>query len=203
MRPSRIFCTLCLCALTVPWLVLGNEAPDNKNDDRAKEPWIEVQRAALEDGRISVDFSVEGVLNQETLEVIQSGIPVKFRHRIEVLGPRKYWISRRNVLARSVVETRVVYDALTARYELTRVTTLKKPQRKKGPPPYEEATVTDNAKEMERWMVRGQHVVLYDPKQELNGDDLRVVIESSIGRDYVLWIFPKRRTVHIMAQVTR
>ena len=109
----------------------------------------------------------------------------------------------RRISARSVVETRVAYDALTARYELTRVTTLKKPQRTKGPPPYEEATVTHNAEEMQRWMVQGQHVVLYDPKQDLNGDDLRVAIESSIGRDYVLWIFPKQRTVSATAPVTR
>jgi hypothetical protein len=97
----------------------------------------------------------------------------------------------------------VAYDALTARYELSRVSTLKKPQRKNGPPPYVEATVTEDTEEMRRWMVEGQRVVLYDPKGELNGDDLRISIESSIGRDYVLWIFPKRRTVNTVSPVTR
>jgi hypothetical protein len=106
-------------------------------------------------------------------------------------------------MARSVIETRVAYDALTARYQLSRVTTLKKPQRKNGPPPYVEASVTDDPEEMRRWMVEGQRVVLYDPKRELNGDELRVSIESSIGRDYVLWVIPTRRTVSSVAPVTR
>jgi len=184
-----------------PWATVGDDVAD-KNKTGETGPWIEVQRAVLEDGRVSVDFSVEGVFTEETLEWIRSGTPVRFRHRIEVIGPRRFWLSRRNVLARSVVETRVVYDALTARYELSRVTTLKKPSRKKGPPPYREASVTENLEEMHRWMVEGQHVVLYDPKRELDGDDLRVAIESSIGRDYVLWIFPSRRTVDTVTEVT-
>jgi len=186
-----------------PRAVGADEPGEEKKEKHESGPRIEVQRAALENGRVSVDFSVEGVFSEETVEWIQSGTPVKFRHRIEVLGPRRFLLSRRNVLARSVVETRVVYDALTARYELSRVTTLKKPQRKEGPPPYEEASVTNELEEMVRWMVEGQDVVLYDPQRELNGDDLRVAIESSIGRDYVLWIFPKSRTISVIAPVRR
>lgn len=184
-----------------PWAAVGDDA-SKKKKTAEDGPWIEIQRAVLEAGRVSVDFRVAGVFTEETLEWIHSGIPVKFRHRIEVIGPRRFLFSRRNVLARSVVETRVAYDALTGRYELSRVTTLKKPQRKKGPPPYVEASVTEEQEEMHRWMVEGQHVVLYDPKRELNGEDLRIAIESSIGRDYILWIFPTRRTVNTVSPVS-
>ncbi len=200
MRPQRIACILCLCvATTGPWPVVGDE-PSKKAGDR---PQIEIQRAVLEDGRVSVDFRVEGVFTEESLEWIHSGIPVKFRHRIELIGPRRFLLSRRNVLARSVVETRVAYDALTARYELSRVTTLKKPQRKKGPPPYVEVSMTDDQEEMRRWMVEGHRVVLYDPKGELTGDNLRISIESSIGRHYILWIIPMRQTVSTVGPVSR
>ena len=201
MRSRRIACILCLCAAaTGPWPVVGDDASKNEIGDG---PRIEIQRAVLEDGRVSVDFRLEGVLTEEFLEWIHSGIPVKFRHRIELIGPRRFLLSRRNVLARSVVETRVEYDALTARYELSRVTTLKKPQRKKGPPPYVEATMTGDPEEMRRWMVEGHRVVLYDPKRELNGDNLRISIESSIGRHYVLWIIPTRQTVSTVGPVSR
>jgi hypothetical protein len=201
VRPRRSAGILCLCAATAGlWPVAGGDAAKKTAQDG---PRIEIQRAVLEDGRAGVDFRVEGVFTEETLEWIHSGTPVKFRHRIELIGPRRFWLSRRNVLARSVIETRVAYDALTARYELSRVTTLKKPQRKSGPPPYVEAFVTDDPDEMRRWMVEAQRVVLYDPKRELNGDALRISIESSIGRDYVLWVFPKRRTVSIIGPVSR
>ncbi len=202
MRSRRIACILCLCAAaTGPWPVVGDDASRKKKTDDG--PRIEIQRAVLEDGRVSVDFRVEGVFTEESLGWIHSGIPVKFRHRIELTGPRRFLLSRRNVLARSVVETRVEYDALTARYELSRVTTLKKPQRKKGPPPYVEATMTGDPEEMRRWMVEGHRVVLYDPKGELNGDNLRISIESSIGRHYVLWIIPTRQTVSAAGPVSR
>ena len=201
MRPRRSLGILCLCTVAAGlWPAAGDDAAKKKGKN---DPQIEIQRAVLEDGRAGVDFRVTGVFTEETLEWIHSGIPVKFRHRIELLGPRRFLLSRRNVLARSVIETRVAYDALTARYELSRVSTLKKPQRKNSPPPYVEATVTDDTEEMRRWMVEGQNVVLYDPKRELNGDDLRISIESSLGRDYVLWIFPARKTVNMVSPVSR
>ena len=202
MKPRHIAWILCLSFVSGVGTSVGDEGSGKKKKKDAS-PWIEVQHAQLEDGRVSVDFSVEGVFTEETLEWIHSGIAVKFRHRIEVIGPRRFLLSRRNVLVRSLVETRVAYDALTARYELSRVTTLKKPQRKNSPPPYEEASVTDDVEQMYRWMVEGQHVVLYDPKSELDGDDLRVAIESSIGRNYVLWIFPSSRTVNAVSPVSR
>ena len=200
VKPRRIAYILCLCvAATGPWPVVGDDASKKTGDG----PWIEIQRAVLEHGRVSVDFHVEGVFTEESLEWIHSGIPVKFRHRIELIGPRRFLLSRRNVLARSVVETRVAYDALTARYELSRITTLKKPQRKEGPPPYVEVSVTDDPEEMQRWMVEGHRVVLYDPKRDVTGDDLRISIESSIGRHYILWIFPARQTVSTVGPVSR
>ncbi len=201
MNPRRIAWILCLLAAACPWAAAGDEDSEKKTDEPG--PTIEIERAVLEAGRVSVDFRVADVFTEETLEWIHSGIPVKFRHRIEVIGPRRFLLSRRNVLARSIIETRVAYDALTGRYELSRTTTLKKPQRKKGPPPYVEATVTGQQEEMHRWMVEARHVVLYDPKRDLDGDELRVAIESSIGRDYVLWIFPTKKTIDAVGPVGR
>ena len=63
--------------------------------------------------------------------------------------------------------------------------------------------MTEDPEEMHRWMVEGQRVVLYDPKRELEGEDLRISVESSIGRDYFLWVIPTRRTVDTVAPVNR
>jgi hypothetical protein len=172
-----------------------------EDDPSAPGARIEIQRATFEDGRVLVDFRVVGALTDETLDLIRSGIPVKFRHRIELLGPRKFLLSPRNVFARTVLETRVEFDALTGRYELSRVTTLKKPSRKKGPPPYAEGTVSVDPEEMRRWMTEAEGVVLYDPKKQLPGADLRVSVESSIGRRYMLWVIPTRDSVTAVSAV--
>jgi hypothetical protein len=169
----------------------------------AERPQVLLDRAVLEGGRVSVDYHLEGVFSEETLELVHSGIPVKFRHKIELIGARKFLLSPRNVLARTLIETRVAYDALTGRYELSRVTTLKKPQRKNGPPPYSEGSVTGDREEMRRWMAEGQGVVLYDPKRELDGGDLRVSIESSVGRKFILWVIPARESFSTVGPVER
>ena len=199
MSPRVIAGILCLCVSAAGPCGVCAQTEDKAGDG----PQILLERAVLTGGRVSVDFRVGGAFSEESLELVHSGIPVKFRHKIEVLGARKFLLSPRNVLARLVIETRVAYDALTGRYELSRVTTLKKPQRKHGPPPYFEGSVTEDREEMRDWMARGRDVVLYDPKSELVDDDLRVSIESSVGRKYILWVLPARDSVRVVGPVER
>jgi len=189
---------LCLCVAYLGQGAVHADTPDEPKDG----PRVLLERAVLEGGRVSVDFRVEKAFSDEALELVHSGIAVKFRHKIEVLGPRKFLLSPRNVLARSLIETRVSYDALTGRYELSRITTLKKKQRKGAPPPYVEGSVTEDGEEMRRWMTEGRHVVLYDPRRDLNGEGLRVSIESSVDRKYVLWVIPARKSVSVVGPVT-
>ena len=191
MTRRIIACVACLGLLAVGARPLRAQ----QGQPESQGARIEIERAVFEDGRVIVDFGVVDALTDETLDLIHSGVPVKFRHRIEVFGRRKFLLSPRNVFARSVIETRVMFDALTGRYELSRVTTLKKPNRKKGPPPYAEGTVSVDLEEMSRWMTEASGVVLYDPLKHLPGTDLRVSVESSIGRRYVLWVIPTRDSV--------
>lgn len=189
------------------WLgvAVGAAQPQGAAADKhdSAKPRVELQRAVLENGRVRVDFQVENAFAPETLELIRSGIAVKFRHRVEVRTARKFWLSPHKVLARVVIETGVEFDALTGNYELSRVTALKEPNRAKAPPPRSETRVTDDTDEMVRWMTHGQHIEIYDPAGELPDDeDLLVAVESSIGRRYILLFFPAREYVDVVGPVS-
>ena len=157
---------------------------------------IEASRA---EGRITITFDVANVFTEELIEQLQSGIPIKFRHRIDAIAPKRFWLTTANVEARTIVETRVAYDALTERYELSRTTFHRKPDRKTSPPPLEERSFSDDFEVVRRWMTQCSDVVLFDPNKPLSPRVSKVRVESVIGRKYVLWVFPSR--VSVQAEV--
>jgi hypothetical protein len=187
------------------WLsVAAAAASDPVRSEIPKDdpPSIELERAVYAAGKVVVDFHVNNAITPETLELIHSGIGVKFRHRIEIRGERRFWLSPRRVLARVVVDSGVEFDALTGRYSLTRVTTLREPHSKKAPPPRTESAVTDRTEVMIAWMTDGRQIELYDPLGALPKQPMRVSVESSIGLQYVLLFFPTQQTVDAFGSVT-
>jgi len=188
-RWSSLLLLLCLSISGVQ-----GQAP-GEDETSASAPTIVNMEARRVEGRAVIQFELEGVVDEEMLEQIHSGIAVKFRHRVELIAPKRFLLSPRNVVARSVIETRVAYDALTERYELKRRTELKKPQRKGAAPPYEEISSTSDIEAVLQWMTRCSDVVLFDSEKPLPEIELRVRIESSIGRKFVLWLFPARIAV--------
>jgi len=187
------------------WLCIAAAAataPAWAKDPKPEKPSIELERAVYAAGKVEVDFQLNHAITPETLELIHSGIGVKFRHRIEIRGERRFWLSPRKVLARVVVDSGVEFDALTGRYSLTKITTLREPHPKKAPPPSTENAFTDRTDEMIRWMTGERQVELYDPMGELPAEPMRVSIESSIGLQYVMLFFPARQTVDLLGPVT-
>ena len=55
---------------------------------QSSKPVIEDLSARIEDDRAWVSYDLVGVMDAEVEERIQSGIPVTFRHKLEVLSKR-------------------------------------------------------------------------------------------------------------------
>jgi hypothetical protein len=141
-------------------------------------------------GRPQVSFRVANAFSEETLERIDSGIAVTFRHRIEVVSRRALPLIPDKVRAKVVVETTAEYDVLTKRYALLRRIDVRGDKKRLNPAPVEESKVTFSEDEMRAWMTVLDGIEVYDPAQELEGPRLRVRVESAVGRRYLLLIFP-------------
>jgi hypothetical protein len=187
---------LAVAAVASPWSSSAAQEEPGK-------PLVDQLFATIEGDRVEVSYRVVDAFDEETLEKIRSGIPVTFKHRIEVLGQRPFALAPRKNLGRAVVETRVSYDALTRRYSLTRVYELRGPHKKQAPPPVEESSVTESDAEMRAWMTRLDGVEVYDPAGPLADDTLKVRVESTLGRHYVMWIFPARLSVTAQLKLER
>jgi len=88
------------------------------------------------------------------------------------------------------VRTRVEYDSLTQRYHLHRRTETRSRDPQLEPPPVDDEQVTDSTAEMVTWMTRLEALPVTDPAGEIPRTDLRGRVEVSLGRHYVMWIFP-------------
>ena len=115
---------------------------DTREPARGK-PRLELSEARRDGGRVAVSFRLANVLGEEALERMRSGVPVVYRHRVEVLGRRSGapWPSKEHASMRIV--TSAAYDSLTQRYELLRTIELGQ-RRDRGRPPLEQRTQTDS-----------------------------------------------------------
>jgi len=166
-------------------------APAQDARESAKgKPRLELSEARRDGGRVAVSFRLANVLDEEALEQMRSGVPVVYRHRLEVLGRRRvFWPSKEHASMRIV--TSAVYDSLTQRYELLRTIEPGK-RRDRGRPPLEERTQTESIEKVRAWMTEFDQL----PALELPGTardvPLRVRVHSTLGRHYVLFLIPTR-----------
>jgi hypothetical protein len=151
---------------------------------------LEVRRAG---DRVFVSFGVDGAVTEDVVERIHSGIPVTFRHRVELLARRAVplWPSR--VLGRIRVEASVSYDALTRRYELRRQIEVK------AGGATDEATggtggevSTESLQDVRAWLTELRDLPGLVLPQGAESERLRVRVESVLGRRYVLYWIPTR-----------
>ena len=130
-------------------------------------------------------------LPEEVVERIHSGIPIRFRHQIELLEKRPGLFARDRVHARTLIDTRVEYDSLTHRYQLNRVLEVRSRQKRAAPPPSNDQMVTGSFDEMQAWMTRFGDIELYDPARPIPTDvELYVRVEVSLGRHWFLFVIP-------------
>ena len=183
MKPRRLYC------LAFVFLLAG-VAGGASNSEVTTKPVIDELTAQLEQDRVLVSFRVANGLSDEALEKIHSGIPVTFRHRVELLWRRSFPLPSK-VLSRTVIETRAEYDSLTQRYSLFRNLTFRGKQKKPAPQPERQSRVTQVTDEVRAWMTEFVDLSLDVPGAPA-GRRLKVHVDSALGRRYILLIFPGR-----------
>lgn len=165
-----------------------------KGSDR---PSIADIKTNVVDGTLSASFRLVNSLDAETLERIHSGIPVTFKHRLELVGQRRFWLSSRRIVGRVRVETRVEYDPLLKRYTLWRQA---RGGKRVGAESASEERVTADETEMQRFLTVVEAVPLTEPGNPLPLGRLKLKVHSNLGRRYVMMIFPGSLTVSAESQ---
>lgn len=160
-----------------------------RNDEPRIDP-LDVRRIG---DRIDVRFHVANGLPADTVERIRSGIPVAHRHRVEVLGRRAVPLWPAKVHARLRIDTSAVYDSLTRRFDLQR--SIRVGLRKKNATVVEERDSTDSIEEVRAWMTEFDTLPPLELPEAARGSRLKVRVESTLGRRFVLYMFPARLTV--------
>jgi len=180
------------------WILVGlttATALSARGRDTARPAVVELE-ARREPNAVHVSYRLQGCLPDEVMERIQSGIPLRFRHRIEVVEKRPGLFVGDRVFARSTIEARVHYDSLTQRYELSRQREIRGRDGTENDPSPEERAVTDDVDEMRGWLTMIDESARLDPTRELAEDtDLWVRVEVSLGRRWFLLIVPTTQTV--------
>lgn len=159
------------------------------------KPGVEALSARIEGERAWVTYEVARALDDEVEERIHSGIPVTFRHKVQVLSKRGVPLMPSKVIAQATIETRVEYDSLTRSYDLLRRIEHRIRQKKQGPLTEEQRRLTDSLEVVRAWMTRLDEIPVFDPARELRGRSLRVRVEVNLGRRYILFVFPGTRSV--------
>jgi hypothetical protein len=159
------------------------------------KPRVEGLMARVEDDRVLVSYRLSPGLSADMEERIQSGIVLTLSHKVEVVVKRTFPIWWAKDVARTLVDTSVQYDSLTRRYVLVRTIEHKLRPKKDGPLIEEQRRVTDSIDEMRAWMTQLEEIPVFNPGKELQGDRLRVRVEVSLGRRYLMFIFPTTQSV--------
>jgi hypothetical protein len=162
--------------------------------DQSRKPRIDPLDARRLDERVSISFHVANGLAADTLDRIRSGLPVAQRHTVEVLGRRSVPLWPAKVHTRMRIDTSAVYDSLTRRYDLTRTIRLG-PKKKKQATLAEEHHSTDSIDEVRSWMTEFDVLPELELPEAALDARLRVRVESTLGRRFVLYMFPARLSV--------
>ena len=166
----------------------------------AIQPSIEVLEARRAGQSVVVSYRIADLLPVEVLERIHSGIPLRFRHRVELLEKRPGLFVGDRVHARATLEARVAYDSLTQRYELTRSIAVRPTagasSPSPSPEPLEQRQVVESEQEMRRFLSEVRELGLFDPlADDAHATRLTLRIEVVLGRRWILLVIPSTETV--------
>jgi hypothetical protein len=166
--------------------------------DAAKSParpCIDPLDVRRHDDRVAVSFHVANGLGEDTLGRIRAGLPVAQRHRVDILGRRSAPLWTAKVHARMRIDTSAVYDSLTHRYDLERTIRLMPRKQKKQAIVTKQHQSTDSIAEVRAWMTEFDALPPLELPESALDARLRVRVESTLGRRFVLYMFPARLTV--------
>ncbi|MDX1388312.1 MAG: DUF4390 domain-containing protein [Acidobacteriota bacterium] len=172
--------------------ILTVAAPGDGKAEGHEGPVVTNLEVARHDGDVSVSYDIVRGVTEEDLTRVHSGIPLKFQHRAEIVGKRVMGIFPRKTLARTVVTTRVEYDTLTKRYELSREVRGKDWPKDSTPPDHTDIKTTSSLEEMKAWMTTLDEVPLPDPPDI--AERVKIKVRSELGKKFVMMIFPSIRT---------
>jgi len=142
-------------------------------------------------GRLLVAYRVGGAMTDEVVERIRSGMPVAFEHEVEIVARRVLWTAR--VVARERRRVEVTYDPLTRRHALRGERVRRLAGGPDGPAVAERAEA-ESLVDVEAWLTDVRVEWPDDVVAGIRAERLRVRVESSVGRRFVLWLFPGRQT---------
>jgi len=153
------------------------------------KPGIEGLTARFDDDRLLVSFQLVNGMPEEVLERIHSGIPVGFRYRIEVVR-RRFLLWPAKELAKAWVDVEASYSSLTLQYTLKRSLRLVAAKKRDIPEPEVQQRTTTSLDEMRAWMTELSDVPVHNPSRDMEGEALKLRVESNLGRRYVWLVFP-------------
>ena len=156
----------------------------------ASRPRVEGLTAVREAARLVVSFRIAGAPLEEDLERLRSGLPVSYRHRVELVARRTMWPAK--VLSRGTVTSTAVYNSLVRRYSLERIVKI---GGRSGPDELTQREETDSAEAVRAWLTEVQALELPGPPDTVDPERLRVKVETAMSRRYVLLLFPSRISV--------
>jgi hypothetical protein len=158
------------------------------------EPRIDPFEARRDGDRVAVSFHVEGAVLGDALDHLQSGLRIEQRHRVEVLGRRPVPLWPAKTLARLRIDTSATFDTLTRHYELSRV--IQRAARgERWETLREERHRTLSLDEVRTWMSEFTGLPELELPEEVRQARVRLRIESTLGRRFVLYLFPGSLTV--------
>jgi len=179
----------------LPLLVwaLAAATPALPADARTRKAHIVDLQVERSRDQLQVSYRLENGFSEELTEKIEAGIPVSFRHRVEVTT--RHWLPLwpRGTVAVATAETTVTYDSLTHRYELSWVIEMTSRGKGKGRPQTRQASTVLES-EARAWM---SDVSMFPPLDlstlpiDMNA---RVRVESALGRKWIVLV-PTRRVV--------
>lgn len=175
-----------LCGLVLAAALVETEVPEEGDRPKATIQDLEVHDRGE---TLEVSFRVDRAFGRDTRERIESGMPVTFSHRVELLVRWAVPVIPSRVLARAVVDSSVRYDSLTRQYYLSRQTT--REVRGEDEPFVEETSMTTPAaSDADAWLASVHDLVLPAPAPSARERKLRVRVRTVLGRRYHLLIFP-------------
>jgi len=151
--------------------------------------------AGVEDGALLVSFRLDNAFPAEVRERLHSGNAISFRHRVEMILRRPFWLTPNRLLGRTVVETKVEYDELTRQYKLYRRTENKTKVEDDPFLDLEVRRTTESLDEAVDWMTVLDEVPLPWRADLAGSDRLRVRVHSNLGRRFLLQVIPSSYSV--------
>ena len=168
--------------LAVAALGAAGKEPDAK-------PRISELRAVVASRGYQVSYKLDYAFSGDALDLVHDGVPLTFRHRVELVGGRLGPLLPRKILGRTIVETTVRYDTLTRRYDVARDVRGKLWPEQQPTPRQHERRRVGTLEEAEAWMTQVRDVPL--PSTDIRpASGLRVRVRSELGHRFLLFVFP-------------